>query len=317
MTTYGGNIILLRYVLLFNNQLPYRHDDAYGWVELPQYQIGGKFRDLSWTGYTLNMTSQRWLTDADFSESSNSKSLWWHYLVVIVPSNVQWNRNASLWITGGSVTDGSPSADSEDIIVSAALAMSSGVVTGALFGVRFNYLSQIYIINSFVVVFYVTHLKVPNEHITFAADPIQKSRTEDAIIAYTWDHFLNDPSQPEWLVRFPMVKASLRAMDAMKEFCVKSFPEKNLELDYFAVAGASKRGWTTWLVGAVDPARVTLIVPIVLDAINFTAFAHHQFQSYNGFSFALVDYTDMHLMSRLDDPNMLLLSQNEDPYYFR
>jgi len=44
----------------------------------------------------------------------------------------------------------------------------------------------------------------------FAADPIQKSRSEDAIIAYTWDHFLANPSQPEWLVRFPMVKASVR-----------------------------------------------------------------------------------------------------------
>ena len=40
-------------------------------------------------------------------------------------------------------------------------------------------------------------IKVPNEHITFAADPIQKSRSEDAIIAYTWDHFLKDPTTPD------------------------------------------------------------------------------------------------------------------------
>jgi hypothetical protein len=31
--------------------------------------------------YTLNMTSQRWLTDADFSPNSDAKSIWWHYLV--------------------------------------------------------------------------------------------------------------------------------------------------------------------------------------------------------------------------------------------
>lgn len=36
-----------------------------------------------------------------------------------------------------------------------------------------------------------------------------------------------------------------------------------------ACTGASKRGWTTWLVGAVDTTRVMAIVPIVLDAINF------------------------------------------------
>lgn len=271
----------------------WRHDDAYGWVEMPEHRISGKVPGgLSWVGYTLNMTSQRWLTDADFSESSNSKSLWWHYLIVIVPSNVQWTRNATLWITGGSVTDGPPSADSEDIVVSATLAMASGIVTGALF-------------------------QIPNEHTTFALDPIQKSRTEDAIIAFTWDHFLKDPSQPEWLVRFPMVKASVRAMDAMKEFCQQSLPELKTSLDYFVVSGASKRGWTTWLVGAVDPARVMVIVPIVLDAINFVAVEHHQWRSYNGWSWALTDYTDMGLMSELDTPNMLLLQQNEDPFFFR
>jgi hypothetical protein len=34
------------------------------------------------------MTSQAWLTDADFSADSQAKSIWWHYLVVIVPDEV-------------------------------------------------------------------------------------------------------------------------------------------------------------------------------------------------------------------------------------
>jgi len=118
-------------------------------------------------------------------------------------------------------------------------------------------------------------------------------------------------------VRFPMVKASLRAMDAMTDFVAKTLPEKNLQLDYYTIAGASKRGWTTWLVGAVDPARVKLIVPIVLDAINFQKVEHHQFMSYGGWSFALKDYTEMNIMARIDDPNMTLLSEQEDPYFFR
>lgn len=83
------------------------------------------------------------------------------------------------------------------------------------------------------------------------------------------DHFLKEPGQPDWLVRFPMVKASLRAMDAITEFIAKSHPELEAQLDYYSVAGASKRGWTTWDVGAVDSGRVMAIVPIVLDAINF------------------------------------------------
>ncbi len=103
----------------------------------------------------------------------------------------------------------------------------------------------------------------------------------------------------------------------MKEFTAKKLPELNTELDYFSVAGASKRGWTTWLVGAVDPKRVTILIPIVLDAINFVTVMHHQFRSYNGWSFALEDYTQMNLMSRLDEPNMLKLQEMEDPFFFK
>lgn len=271
----------------------WRPDDNYGWVDLgPDHVLHGCNLDETncWTGYTLNMTSQRWLTDADFAESSEAKSIWWHILVVIVPDNVVWKRNASMWITGWSM-GGMPTAEDEDIVLAAALAMGIGSVTGALF-------------------------QIPNEHITFAADPLQKARSEDAIIAFTWDHFLNDPSNPEWLVRFPMVKASVRAMDAITEFVNQKLPELGCQLDYYLIAGASKRGWTTWLVGVVDPTRVMAIVPIVLDAINFVAVEHHQWRSYNGWSWALEDYYDMNIMTRLDTPEMLLLQQNEDPYFF-
>ena len=106
-------------------------------------------------------------------------------------------------------------------------------------------------------------------------------------------------------------------MDAMKEFCQKTLPELNTSLDYFGVSGASKRGWTTWLVGAVDPKRVVLIIPIVLDAINFVAVEHHEYKSYGAWSWALIDYADMNITSRMDDPNMILLQQNEDPYFYK
>ena len=269
-------------------------DANYGWVDLgEEYRLHGcnVGKTQCWTGYTLNMTSQRWLTDADFSASSEGGSIWWHMLVVIVPDTIKHTRNASLWITGWGM-GGVPKSTDEDVVLSAALAMGTGTITGALF-------------------------QIPNEKLTFTEDPIQKARGEDAIIAYTWDHYIKDTSKPEWLVRFPMVKASIRAMDAITEFVAKSKPELGCQLDYYAVAGASKRGWTTWLVGAVDPKRVMLIVPVVLDAINFIQFAHHQYQSYNGWSFALSDYTDMDIMTRLDTPEMLELSKQEDPYYFR
>ena len=33
----------------------------------------------------LNLTSQTWLTDADFKETSPVKAVWWHQLTVVVP----------------------------------------------------------------------------------------------------------------------------------------------------------------------------------------------------------------------------------------
>ncbi len=85
----------------------------------------------------LNMTSQRWLTDADFAPHSPSKSLWWHYLVVIVPNAVQWTRNASLYITGGGNDNPSdlPKAGDEDIVVAGTLAMANQIICGCLFQV--------------------------------------------------------------------------------------------------------------------------------------------------------------------------------------
>lgn len=167
------------------------------------------------------MTSQKWLTDDDYAPNSQAKSIWWHYLVVIVPDEIIHKDTGMLYITGMDQGSSAPQLDNEELLLATILGVSSGVVTGTLF-------------------------QVPNQHTIFASDPIQKSRSEDALIAFTWDHFLNDTSTPEWLVRFPMVKASVRAMDAMTEFMAEKFPEKEASLKEFTVAGASKRGWTTW-----------------------------------------------------------------------
>lgn len=122
-----------------------------------------------------------------FSPNSMSKSIWWHNLLVLVPDEINYKQNGTIYITGGDMRDDNVE-DWEDTKVALSLATSSGVVTGVLF-------------------------QVPNEKTIFASDPTQKERSEDSIIAYTWDHYLNDMSQPEWLVRFPMVKAAVKAMD--------------------------------------------------------------------------------------------------------
>ena len=82
--------------------------------------------------------------------------------------------------------------------------------------------------------------QIPNEPIVFWGDPTGKSRSEDAIIAYTWSHFINNTMEPDWLARMPMTKAAIRAMDAMQQFVEQQEDLPNIEK--FVVAGASKRG---------------------------------------------------------------------------
>jgi len=44
---------------------------------------------------------------------------------------------------------------------------------------------------------------------------------------------------------------------------------------------------------------------------------HHQYRAYGGWTYALQDYIDMNITERLDDPNMVKLQEQEDPYFFR
>lgn len=66
-----------------------------------------------------------------------------------------------------------------------------------------------------------------------------------------------------------MTKAVVRAMDAVTEFA----GQKNYKVEKFMVAGASKRGWTTWTTAAVDE-RVFAAVPIVMDFLNMNRVIH-------------------------------------------
>ena len=267
----------------------FTHDDNYKWSLVRSWK--GTWLRKGYIGYHLNLTSQAWLSDADFSPNSPTKSVWNHILLILVPDEISYKQNATLFITGGDSNLENPE-DLEDTKVSLTVALSTNIVTGVLF-------------------------QIPNAQIIFSSDPTQQGRSEDAITTYTWDHYLKETSTPEWLIYFPMVKASLRAMDTMTEFAAKQLQEKGLQLDYYTAWGASKRGWTTWLVGAVDPNRVVAIVPIVLDAINFVKFSHHQYMSYNGWATALHDYLDFHIMQRLDTPEMKSLCEQIDPYQFR
>ncbi|CAK8676928.1 unnamed protein product [Clavelina lepadiformis] len=235
------------------------------------------------TTYFLNMTSQKWLTEND-----TDRSIWWHWLVVNIPDEF----DPSMANSGYLLIDGGDNDNTEQIpdVTDTFVAMT-GLMADATMSVTAD-LKQI-----------------PNQHLIFKKDATKQRRSEDAIIAYTWRHFLDNPSQPEWLLRLPMTKAAVKAMDAITDFVNKTVG-KNIE--NFCVGGASKRGWTTWTTGAVDK-RVKCITPIVMDELNMVKNLHHHYRAYGGWSFAFNDYYKENLTRDIDNPNMVPMAAIIDP----
>jgi PhoPQ-activated pathogenicity-related protein len=89
-----------------------------------------------------------------------------------------------------------------------------------------------------------------------------------------------------------------------------------VKVSKFVVAGASKRGWTTWCAAAVDP-RVEAAIPIVIDVLNVEASMRHHVAAYGFYSLAVGDYFRHGIMQRVDDPRLKALYEIEDPYAYR
>lgn len=114
---------------------------------------------------------------------------------------------------------------------------------------------------------------------------------QDAAVAFTWFEFIFHTDDPDYIIFNPMVKSAVKAMDAVEQFAAQKIGHR---ISNWHVCGASKRGWTTWLTGAVDE-RVVSIAPIVMDMLNFEKNVLHMWQAYGGWTFAFKDYYDMNI----------------------
>lgn len=144
--------------------------------------------------------------------------------------------------------------------------------------------------------------------------PLYGGKTEDALIVYTWLQFLKTRDE-SWPLHFPMAKAVIKGMDVVQAFAKK---ERWKPITGFVVTGASKRGWTTWLVGASGDKRVLAIAPMVIDTLNLKKQVPHQLEMYAGQpSEQIDDYTSAGILTMLDKPETQRLLELEDPYSYR
>ena len=206
---------------------------------------------------------------------------WKHYLLVAVPNRITNSNNALLFI-GGSSTGRRPNdGDKAQIRL---LAEASGMCAALL-------------------------LQVPNQ-------PLWGNYREDALIGETLLKAL-ETKDATFPLLFPMTKSAIKAMDAVQQILKQ---EKQFEINGFVVSGASKRGWTSWLVAASGDKRVIAIVPMVIDNLNIYEQMKYQIETWGTFSPSIHDYTSRNLV-RLDDSSASEFEKRLwnmiDPYAYR
>lgn len=207
---------------------------------------------------------------------------WTHQLTVIVPTLVNY-EGALLFITGGSVKDGLPNWTSKD---------DGGAKSFAQVAQKNN-----------AVVAIVR--QTPNQ-------PLYDDLTEDQLISFTLHNFKNDGDYT-WPLLFPMVKTAVKAMDAVQEFSDQTL---NKDIKNFTVAGASKRGWTTWLTGATDK-RVEAIGPMVIDVLNMPVSLDYHIEAWNEYSIQIEDYTKLEIPQSVNTESGNAITTMVDPYSYR
>jgi len=266
--------------------------DPFSSVEMgTTYSLANTVFGNGFNAYVLDMTSQRWRSVSDVNRTD-----WQHWLTVIKP-DVVTQDTALLYITGGSNGGSAPSGVDSTL---AEYASSTGSVVAEL-------------------------RMVPNQPLYFADEVPANDRFEDEIIAYTFDKYLNTPSDDTWPLLSPMVKSAVRAMDTVQDY-VPMVANGNT-IEQFVVSGVSKRGWTTWLTAAHDgrlaeqDQRVRAIIPYVIDVLGFEDQMRHHRRAYENvtqnmfgdYSDAIHDYVELNVIDRFDTPAGQSLIDIVDP----
>jgi PhoPQ-activated pathogenicity-related protein len=200
--------------------------------------------------------------------------VWEHRLMIFRPDKPVRTDFCTLFNTGGGGSDGEIK-----------LGMTAAQITGMPFAILYG---------------------IPNQ-------PLYGGKTEDALVAYTWQKFM-ETGDESWPLHFPMAKAVLKAMDAIQAYTKQAGQP---EINGFVIAGASKRGWTTWLAGASKDKRIKGIAPMVIDTLNVAAQIPHQLTAYGKPSEKVQDYTSTGMLEKLMTPEGKRLLALEDPYSYR
>lgn len=205
---------------------------------------------------------------------------WTHWLSIVLPKQLRHESEAILVIAGGRNNADPPDLQRSEAQLVANIAAGVGAPAAVV-------------------------QQIPNQ-------PLFDGRREDDLIAYTFDHYL-ESGESDWPALLPMVKGAVRAMDGVRDVLAE---RRGLEIERFIVAGGSKRGWTTYLTGAVDD-RVKAMAPLVFDVLDMEAQIDLQQRSYGDVSRMIREYAEHGVIDRIDTERGRALQRIVDPFHYR
>ena len=242
------------------------------------YDIQEVIYEENWTGYHIKMISGEWLDSKKVDQVE-----WWHYVDIIIPKQTT-SSTGIMFIDGGE--------KSEDYFRLDAQSIRNAIKTEAVI---------------------VNVSNIPFQPLNFLSSE-QDSFEEDDLIAFAWNKFLKQGAKQkdvEWLPRFPMTRAIVRAMDLAQEIVLQN----DIVVKDFVVSGASKRGWTAWTTAAVD-SRVKAVVPMVIDMLNLVPSFENHYRSYGEFSPAVQEYVNYNIQDWLGTEEFKVLMSYIEPFSF-
>lgn len=215
----------------------------------------------------VDMVSQAWRSSVDVYRiyntrfTGNSPTIWRHNMAIASPGPAKGGVSSTAILViddtanDGDFLDGDSQANLETI------ALTSNALVALV--------SQ-----------------VPNQPIVFTDDILTERGGHNAV-AYTFDRYLADPDDEEWPLLLPMTKSVVRAMDTVQSVAAS----QGVTIEEFVLVGQNLGGWTAWLTAAADPERrVSGIVPMGSDLLNFEAATERHRGAYGVISPALIDY---------------------------
>ena len=226
------------------------------------------------------ITSKTKAVQLELTSQKWQNMIWKHRLTLVVPDPLDHADTALMLITG------SGKGEIETMLASN-LAASTGSICAVLFD-------------------------IPNQPLFKEETPDGEGMVEDQIIAYTFKKY-TETKDKTWPLLLPMREGAIRAMDTIQQFAKQDL---KVEVKQFVVTGGSKRGWTTWLTGAVDK-RVAAIAPAVYDNLNLAAQMKRQKEAFGTYSEMIEDYTKLGLPDLIGSEAGKEIAALVDPYTFR